>query len=72
MPLLIQYSSYSSLLHSLSYNELGDEAGKAIGNALKFNTSIKEIYLGGNKLGDEAGKAIGNALKVNTSIRLIA
>ena len=52
-------------------NELGDEAGKAIGNALKVNTSIKNIDLSYNKLGDEAGKAIGNALKVNTSIERI-
>ena len=43
-------------------------AGKAIGNALKVNSSIKEIELYNNRLGDEAGKAIGNALKVNTSI----
>ena len=55
----------------LTNNDLDDEAGKAIGNALKVNSSIKYIELGRTNLGDEAGKAIGNALKVNTSIEEI-
>ena len=55
----------------LDSSDLDDEAGKAIGEALKVNSSIKEISLKINKLGDEAGKAIGEALKVNTSIETI-
>ena len=53
-------------------NEIGDEGGKAIGEALKVNTSLTEIDLGRNNIGDEGGKAIGEALKVNTSLTFIA
>ena len=49
-------------------NKIGDEGGKAIGEALKVNTSLTQISLEGNKIGDEGGKAIGEALKVNTSL----
>jgi hypothetical protein len=28
-----------------SYNDIGDEGGKALGEALKVNTSVKELYL---------------------------
>ena len=54
----------------LKDNKIGDEGGKAIGEALKVNTSLTEIYLGDNNIGDEGGKAIGEALKVNTNIDL--
>ena len=49
-------------------NKIGDEGGKAIGEALKVNTSLTEIDLRDNNIGDEGGKAIGEALKVNTSL----
>ena len=49
-------------------NNIGDEGGKAIGEALKVNTSLTKIYLDGNNIGDEGAKAIGEALKVNTSL----
>ena len=49
----------------LNRNNIGDEGGKAIGEALKVKT---EIDLDGNDIGDEGGKAIGEALKVNTSL----
>eukprot|EP00944_MAST-04C_sp_MAST-4C-sp1_P015636 g15636.t1 len=52
----------------LSYNNIGDEGGKAIGEALKVNTSLTEIWLNGNNIGVEGAKAIGEALKVNTSL----
>ena len=41
---------------------------KAIGEALKENTSLTEIYLADNIIGDEGAKAIGEALKENTSL----
>ena len=53
---------------NLYYNNIGDEGAKAIGEALKVNTSLTEINLNGNKIGVEGGKAIGEALKVNTSL----
>ena len=49
-------------------NKIGGEGGKAIGEALKVNTSLTVIYLDSNNIGDEGGKAIGEALKVNTSL----
>ena len=53
---------------SLYDNNIGDEGGKAIGEALKVNTSLTKIYLSDNNIGDEGAKAIGEALKVNTSL----
>ena len=47
------------------------KGAKAIGEALKVNTSLTEIYLTDNNIGDEGGKAIGEALKVNTSLTKI-
>ena len=41
---------------------------KAIGEALKVNTSLTKINLYENNIGDEGGKAIGEALKVNISL----
>ena len=37
---------------------IGDEGGKAIGEALKVNTSRIEIFLGCNKIGDEVAETI--------------
>ena len=51
---------------------IGVEGAKAIGEALKVNTSLTEINLWGNNIGDEGGKAIGEALKVNTSLTEIS
>ena len=34
-------------------NNIGDEGVKAIGEALKVNTSLTRIYLLGNNIGDE-------------------
>ena len=46
-------------------NEIGAEGAKAIGEALKVNTSLTEIDLNNNNIGVEGAKAIGEALKVN-------
>ena len=48
-------------------NKIGVEGAKAIGEALKVNTSLTKINLRYNNIGDEGGKAIREALKVNTS-----
>ena len=56
---------------NLRYNKIGVEGGKAIGEALKVNTSLTEIDLYYNNIGDEGAKAIGEALKVNTSLTKI-
>ena len=52
----------------MNNNKIGDEGGKAIGEALKVNTSLTKIELYNNNIGDEGAKAIGEALKVNTSL----
>ena len=49
---------------------IGVEGGKAIGEALKVNTSLTEIDISDNNIGDEGGKAIGEALKVNNSCEI--
>ena len=51
---------------------IDDAEAKAIGEALKVNTSLTEIYLYSNNISDEGAKAIGDALKVNTSLTKIA
>ena len=53
-------------------DKIGAEGAKAIGEALKVNTSLTEIDLGKNEIGAEGGKAIGEALKVNISLTWIA
>ena len=52
-------------------NAFGVEGAKAIGEALKVNTSLIEIILLGNYMDAEGAKAIGEALKVNTSLTKI-
>ena len=47
----------------VSNNKIGAEGGKAIGEALKVNTSLISIGLDDTKIGDEGAKAIGEALK---------
>ena len=43
------------------------KGAKAIGEALKVNTSLTKINLYCNNIGAEGGKAIEEALEVNTS-----
>ena len=52
---------------SLHQGWIGAEGGKAIGEALKVNTSLTNIILLNNIIGDEGEKAIREALQVNTS-----
>ncbi|CAL1152833.1 unnamed protein product [Cladocopium goreaui] len=42
--------------------------GEALGEALKVNGSVTEIYLGCNHVGDEGVKALAEALKINASV----
>ncbi|EGD77003.1 hypothetical protein PTSG_12575 [Salpingoeca rosetta] len=53
---------------NLADNDLGPEGGKAIGEALKVNTTLTSLDLYSNNLRPEGGKAIGEALKVNTTL----
>ena len=55
----------------LCRNRIGAEGVKAIGEALKVNTSLNQINLRWNGIGDE-GVFRGEALKVNTSLTNIA
>jgi len=52
----------------LSNDNIGYEGGKAIGEALKSNTTLTKVYLSNNRIGDEGDKAIGEALKGNTTL----
>ena len=47
---------------NLYYENIDDEGGKAIGEALKVNTSLTEIFLYATNIGEEVGQAIGEAL----------
>ena len=46
---------------NLRGNEIGGEGGKAIGEALKVNTSLTEIDLSWNEIGDEGKQLLKNA-----------
>ena len=61
----------SSTKIDLENNKVDDEGGKAIGEALKVNTSLTKIYLPYNEIGDEGAKAIEEALQVNASCECI-
>jgi hypothetical protein len=50
---------------NLQYNQLGEIGGPAIGEALKVNSTLRELEL--KSLGETAGQAIGKALKVNST-----
>eukprot|EP00943_MAST-04B_sp_MAST-4B-sp1_P003124 g3124.t1 len=57
---------------------IGDEGAKELAEALKVNTSLKEISLSSNNIGAEGGKELAEALKelaealkVNTSLEKI-
>jgi len=52
----------------LKYNTLGPEAGLAISQALKTNTSLTQLNVWNNDLGMEIGRAMVEALKGNTSL----
>ena len=47
---------------NLGYNEIGDEGAKAIGEALKVNTSLNILIYIENNIGDEGKRAIGEDL----------
>lgn len=53
---------------NLTYNSIGDEGCKAIGDALKTNTTLKSLSLGDNFFGDDGGRAIADALKTNMTL----
>ena len=46
---------------NLNWNNIGVEGAKAIGEALKVNTSLTDIWLRHNEVGDEGVKTIGEA-----------
>ncbi|KJE90264.1 hypothetical protein CAOG_01599 [Capsaspora owczarzaki ATCC 30864] len=51
--------------------KIGDAEAQAIAEALKVNTTLKELLLGDNKIGDAGVHAIAEALKVNTTLTLL-
>ena len=53
-------------------NHSSGHQGAAIAEALKVNTSLKEVWLSLNNIGDEGAKAIAEALKVNTSLKVVS
>jgi len=48
--------------------EIGDEGAKALAEALKVNTTLKELYLYGCGIGDGGAAALAEALRSNTSL----
>ena len=49
-------------------NHLGEEAGLALAEALKSNSSLASLNLNSNQLGEKAGLAVAEALKSNSTL----
>jgi len=47
--------------------EIGDEGAKAFAEALKVNTTLKELVLDGCGIGDDGAAALAEALRPNTT-----
>lgn len=50
-------------------DDSGADGGRAFGEALKVNQSVKHLNLSCKYLGAEGGRSIGEALKVNESVK---
>jgi Ran GTPase-activating protein (RanGAP) involved in mRNA processing and transport len=55
-------------INLIGYTTISDEGASAIADALKANTSVTNIYLGGNEIGNEGALTLADALKVNTTL----
>ena len=55
------YNCYFYPTVSLYQNNIGDEGAKYVAEALKVNTSLTKIHLGGNNIGDEGAKYVAEA-----------
>jgi Ran GTPase-activating protein (RanGAP) involved in mRNA processing and transport len=51
--------------------EFGDVGAVAFADALKVNTTVKDIHLGGNEIGAEGAAALASALNVNKTVTKI-
>jgi Ran GTPase-activating protein (RanGAP) involved in mRNA processing and transport len=56
-------------LHIYIYNTIGDEGATALANALKVNTAVQDLWLGGNTIGDEGATVLANALTQNSTLQ---
>ncbi len=52
-------------------NRIGQLGGSFISCALKYNTTLTELSLGGNSIGDEGAKHLASALKENNTLLMI-
>ena len=53
---------------SKNHNRIGNDGALALGNMLKDNTTIVELYLSENKIGNEGAISLADGLKVNSTI----
>lgn len=67
---LIHSSHLESLL--LSWSNLGSIVGKAVGEGILVNNSLRVLYLGKIALGNEGLSTLTEALRVNKSIRTLS
>jgi Leucine Rich repeat len=59
----------SSLRELCIWIDIGDSGAAAITEALKLNTSLRLLNLGGNKIGDSGAAAIAEAVMLSSSVR---
>ena len=64
---ILKYTKAVTKLN-LSYNNIGYEGGKVIGEALRINTTLTKLNLHYNEIGDKGGKVIGEALRINKTL----
>eukprot|EP00054_Salpingoeca_dolichothecata_P029909 m.238626 g.238626 ORF g.238626 m.238626 type:complete len:1263 (-) comp26567_c2_seq3:111-3899(-) len=57
---------------NLSTNNLGEQDGIAVGQALQHNSTLTELHLRNNNIGEQGGTVIGRALRENTALTYLS
>lgn len=52
----------------MSYNKLGDSAGRALGKLLNGHSVLRVLDISNNGIGPIGGTSLGHALQVNTTL----
>ena len=50
---------------------MGDDGARAIADALRVNSTLRDLRLGGNGVIDDGARAIADALRVNSTLQTL-
>ena len=54
---------------NLSFNGFDNDAGKALADIIRYNTTLESINIGNARLNAECAASIANALQTNDSLK---